>query len=287
MTTRIAMAALTVLLAARSAHADECPQQVPDDTTQRRELAKTWFSRGQSATQQGNDIAALKAYQCSMKFVPHGFTAYNIAQIAERIGDLELAIANYSQYLLLIPDAKDSQQVQQRIDALKQRLTRVEQREKQEAVLANADTGGGPSPEAGQPSAKPLPSTAAPAPRPRARPAEALAAQRPHRPPYRTAGWITLAGSGVVLAVGLVANVLARGQMDTARSKWATGDQAGAQSAHSEAETLAYTSYAAFGVGAIGAVVGAVLTFYPDRSEQLAVRPLPDGGLALGWSGRF
>ena len=32
-------------------------------------------------------VNALKAYQCSLKVVPHAFTAYNLARLAEKTGE--------------------------------------------------------------------------------------------------------------------------------------------------------------------------------------------------------
>ena len=127
---RFALVAITVFLTASSVRAEECPSDIPDDSGVRRVQAKKWFSKGQTTSDEGDDIAALKAYQCSLRYVSHGFTAYNIAQIAERIGDLEVAIASYSQYLLLVPEAKDQQEVNDRVVALKERLARAKQKEK-------------------------------------------------------------------------------------------------------------------------------------------------------------
>ena len=137
---RFALVAITVFLTASSVRAQECPSDIPDDSGVRRVQAKKWFSKGQTASEGGDDIAALKAYQCSLRYVSHGFTAYNIAQIAERIGDLEVAIASYSQYLLLVPEAKDAQEVNDKVIALKERLARAKQKEKE--ILAATPVAG-------------------------------------------------------------------------------------------------------------------------------------------------
>ena len=92
---RFAATVLAVLLFAGPVLAEECPEFVPEDSVQRRQLAKKWFTRGEEGIKINDDLGALKAYQCSLKFVPHGFTAFNIAQVAERVGDLELAVASY------------------------------------------------------------------------------------------------------------------------------------------------------------------------------------------------
>ena len=85
MTMRFAATALAVFLLAGPVLAEECPDIVPEDSVQRRQQAKKWFSKGEDSTKEGDDLSALKAYQFSLKFVPHGFTAYNIAQVAERV----------------------------------------------------------------------------------------------------------------------------------------------------------------------------------------------------------
>jgi hypothetical protein len=84
-------------------------------------------------------------------------------------------------------------------------------------------------------------------------------------------------------------NVLARGKMDTCNSKYNAipQDLSGAQSACSDAKPLAYTSYALFGLGAAAVAVGTVLVLRPTESSEVAVKPLPEGGLALGWGGRY
>jgi|SRR5450759_334780 tetratricopeptide (TPR) repeat protein len=121
---RIALS-LAVFLAAGTVRAEECPQEAPDDSGLRRMLAKKWFSKGETEARAGNDVQALKAYQCSIMFVPHGFTAFNVAQIAEKIGDVEVAIESYRQYLLLVPEAKDAPEVSERIETLKERLAKA------------------------------------------------------------------------------------------------------------------------------------------------------------------
>ncbi|HEY5282025.1 MAG TPA: hypothetical protein VIM14_04480, partial [Polyangia bacterium] len=96
-------------------------------------------------------------------------------------------------------------------------------------------------------------------------------------------------GAGVLLVGGVVMNVLARSKMDTCNSKYSAipQDLSGAQSACSDAKPLAYTSYALFGLGAAAVAVGTVLVLRPTESSEVAVKPLPEGGLALGWGGRY
>lgn len=284
MMTRIATTVLTVILAAGTVRAEDCPTEVPEDTAKRRALAKQWFSTGESATKDNNDVDALKAYQCSLKFVQHGFTAYNIAQVAERVGDLELAIASYNQYLLLVPDATDARDVSERIEVLKDRLAQARQREREMAAArARAKAAVEPPPAS---------ATATRTGRPgkgtrRADSEQDVEAESSSSSKYKTIGWITLGSGGAVVVAGIITNVLARSKMSTCRSKYNSNDQSGAESACSDAKPLAYVSYGAFGLGTAAIAAGAFLVFYPIGSGDVALNTLPEGGLTLRYGGRF
>jgi hypothetical protein len=159
MTMRFAATALVLSLSAGPVLAEECPEFVPEDSVQRRVQAKKWFTKGEDSTKVNDDVSALKAYQCSLKFVPHGFTAFNIAQIAERVGDLELAVASYKKYLLLAPDAKDVDEINQKVDLLNQRLAKVKQQEKaakapQAHCAASGPAAAGDDPRRGGPASR-------------------------------------------------------------------------------------------------------------------------------------
>ena len=108
------MCGLTVL-AASAVRAAECPASSPDRTEERRALAKEWFARAEAAENAGNDVEAVRDYACSMKMVAHAFTAFNLGRVAERSGDLELALRSYKAYLTLKADAPDQDEVQTKI----------------------------------------------------------------------------------------------------------------------------------------------------------------------------
>jgi hypothetical protein len=289
MTIRFALAAVTVLLTAGSVRAEECPDDIPEDSGVRRVQAKKWFAKGQTASSEGDDVTALKAYQCSLRFVPHGFTAYNIAQIAERIGDLEVAIASYSQYLLLVPEAKDAQEVNEKLESLKDRLAKVRQKEKEMTALA--PVGGTEPPPAegsqGQDSTTTAPAGGAAVEAQDTKPVESVVEENPSGTNYRKVAWIVYGGAGVVLVAGVITNILARNKMDTCRSKWKAHEQSAADAACSDAKPLAYMSYGFLGLGAAAAAVGTVLVLRPTESSEVAMNILPEGGLALGWAGKF
>jgi hypothetical protein len=273
-----------VLLAAGSVRAEECPLEAPDDSAVKRKEAKRWFAKGEVAARGGDDVAALKAYQCSLMFVPHGFTAYNIAQIAEKTGDLELSISSYGQYLLLVPDAKDAVEVNERVDQLRERVAKV-----REAERAQARNKADPSIESllDKPREPPKPKVVVPQPRPE------VSEQSNDASIWssKTTAWIVTGSGGVLLLGGVLSNILARGQMETCNSEYTkNGNQvtSAAESACSNAKPLAYLSYGLIGVGTAAAVTGAVLLITrPSEDSGVSFTMLPEGGLTLRWSGRY
>ena len=264
-------------------YAAECPASSPDRTEERRALAKEWFARAEAAENEGNDIEAVKAYTCSMRMVAHAFTAYNLARVAERSGDLELALKSYRAYLTLKADAPDKEEVQGRIKDLQARINEVKE-----------GLGAG------------LPSSSQTEPSPPEQKSEPIEPPPMPRPPIRVEAetsepsssshileWV-VGGAGVAtLTVGIITNILARGNMDTCNSKADEGKLAQAKSACDSAKTQAYTSYAMFGItGAIAAVESFLLYRLwakdrdnsSDTSLSLGIAP---NGLILGARGRF
>lgn len=272
--------ALVVVCAAGIARAQDCPTDVPADPGQRRHMAKKWFSKGASEAKAGNDIAAMKAYQCSLTFVPHAFTAYNVGQLAEKIGDLDAAITSYDQYLTLAPDAKDAKEIGDRVAVLKDRLAKVRMGDKSteppldKLIEKTRDESFPEPPVTGKPTLTEVPGAE-------------LARSRQREAAYRTAAWITAGAGGFLLVGGVVSNVLARGQMDRCNSEYRDGHQSEAESACSNAKPLAYLSYGLLGVGAAAVATGAVLMFVHPGADNVALNVLPEGGLSLRWSGRY
>lgn len=271
---------LVMLCAAGTARAQDCPTDLPEDAGQRRQLAKKWFSKGEAAAKAGDDLGAMKAYQCSLTVVPHAFTAYNVGQMAEKIGDLDGAINSYNQYLTLAPDAKDAKEVSDRVEVLKQRLAKVK----------GGDNAGPPLEKLIEKTKEDAFLEPPPSDKPNLNvvPGAELSERRRREAVYRTAAWVAAVGGGALLIGGVVSNVLARSQMKTCNSEYAQGNQSAAESACSNAKPLAYLSYGLIGVGAAAVVTGTVLMFvHPGASDNVAVNVLPEGGLALHWSGRY
>src|SRR5512138_441538 len=113
---RFAVASFAILfLAPAVARAAECPESSPEEAQERRKLAKEWFSTAETAENSGDDAEATRAYACSYKMVAHPYTAFNLARVAERSGDSDLALKMYKAYLALKPDAKDREEVKVKI----------------------------------------------------------------------------------------------------------------------------------------------------------------------------
>src|SRR5450759_587307 len=120
---RLATLSFAILLfGPGAARAADCPEASPEDAQERRKLAKEWFSTAEAAENGGNDVEATRSYACSYKMVAHPFTAFNLARVADRSGDGELALKMYKAYLALKPDAKDKDEVKGKIKALEDKM---------------------------------------------------------------------------------------------------------------------------------------------------------------------
>jgi hypothetical protein len=121
-------------------------------------------------------------------------------------------------------------------------------------------------------------------------PAEGVSERQSGGPDYRTWAWVSYGGAAALLVGGLVTNLLARSQMDTCRQRYKPEDPSSRSSAESACDAgsaLAYTSYVLFGVGGAAAALGTFFILRPTESSEVAMTPLPEGGLALRWGGRF
>jgi hypothetical protein len=262
------------LAGAAAARAAECPAHSPERTEERRSLAKEWFARAEQAENQGNDLDAVRAYACSMKMVAHAYTAYNLARVAERSGDLELALRSYRAYLTLKADARDKEEVQGRIKGLEDKIAAVKEGAAAEAAAAAAAVEN-PAKETPPPAAEPAP---APAP---AEPSPPTVTERPDEPPSSNphiTEWV-IAGVGVAaLAAGIFFNVKARGKMDDCNSLANQGKLASANSACDSARPYAYTSYAMFGAAGLAALIDGVLLIRGPSSDVVST------AMSLGWA---
>ena len=279
------------LLGAATAHAAECPASSPDRTDERRTLAKEWFARAEAAENSGNDVEAVRAYACSMRMVAHAFTAYNLGRVAERSGDLELALKSYRAYLTLKADAPDKEEVQTKIKDLQSKINEV----KEGIGLTPTPAEGG---EGGTTPEEPV--TPPPPKEKKVKPAPIEPPPYVEQPGRRGSSnhlleWV-VGGAGVAaLTTGIITNIVARNYMNSCRDKAQKPDQVPqALNDCNSAPPYAYTSYAMFGLaGAAAAVEGYLLyRLYstgesPSSSGTDVGMGLLPGGLSLTASGRF
>ena len=276
--TAVALAlVLAVSGSASSAYAEECPDNVPAASRERRALAKEFFSRAEAADSGGDPIGAVRAYQCSLKMVPHAFTAFNLGRLAERTGDLELAVEAFGAYVKLAPESPDRTEIEGKIVALGERIQTL--RKEHEAASAPVATPVVPRPApASEPpiDLKPAPSS------------EPALVERAPAPSsggaMKVVPWV-VAGAGVAaLATGIVLNVSARGKMSDCRSLAAAGKLDDSNSACDAAKPRAYTSYALFGVAAAAAIADGILLLMSDdkKSSSVSAAPLGDGAMVTG-----
>src|SRR5262245_57259798 len=204
------------LLGPGRAHAqgDTCPEKPAEEPLARRNDAKRFFDLAQASQAAGNNNEALKQYVCSFKMVRHPFTAYNLAKLAQKTGDLELALSSYKAYLELAPDADDRPQVKREIETLQERIDQLNRDQNIQLVekgnVVGDKTDGAVTPVG--------PVTNPPAVVERSTPADEGSSKR-------LAGWITLGGAGVALGAGVVLNLLARAKMDDCNTFAMNGDK--------------------------------------------------------------
>jgi tetratricopeptide (TPR) repeat protein len=273
-------ACLLILLgpAATGAQTETCPSEVPAASPERRARAKEWFGRAERAETAGDPITALKAYQCSLRMVPHAFTAFNLARLAERTGDLELAVESYEAYLKLAPEAPDRSVVGGKIKTLSDRI--AELRRAQTPAFPPNPT---PPPDSGPPLGQtglppdPVPEMMPPPPGPvdsESPPGLVKERQPPHPVVY------VLGGVAVgALAGGVMLNLGARSKMDECRRLARQLETEAAMAACDAARPRAYASYALLGLAGAAAVADAVLLLMSTRPSEsrISLLPLPDG----------
>lgn len=248
-----------------------CPDTPPDDPIARRAAARTWFSRAEAAENAGKDAAAIYAYVCSMKIIPHASTAYNLARAAEKGGDLGLAVSSYRRYLALEPDARDKAEVLAQVQSLEARLAAAGREPLVPSASGAAGAAIAPSPVQPPPASAIATGDAPPAP---------AAPDRPSDSPSRMGvlEW-TIAGAGVAaLAGGVMLNLLARSEMNECRNLARSGDLVTARQRCDAAKPAAYASYALFGTALAAAAVDVLLLWRKPRAlESVSISLLPGG----------
>jgi tetratricopeptide (TPR) repeat protein len=253
---------------ASTARAEVCPADPPTDAAERRALAKDWFARAELAEHNKDDVAAEHAYQCSMSLIPHAFTAYNLARVAEQAGDLQQALDAYQSYLTLKPNAEDGPEVSAHIQLLQERLAAVQERPR---VVEEKP------PVATTLPAVPLEITAPEESAPRL--------HEESRLKLRTTDWVVMGSAAAALVTGSALNLMARSKMSECRDLADQDRSSEALKACQGARPFAYTSYALLGAAG-AAVILDLTTVLVWRKERLSVMPV-SGGAKLSLRGRF
>src|SRR6266851_4596252 len=99
------------------ARAETCPDVPDDEVALRRSMAKEWFAKAEEAEAGGDRQGAIRRYACSLNLAPHPSTAYNLGTVAEKSGDLSMAVDGFRTYLKLAPEATDRPAIEARIVA--------------------------------------------------------------------------------------------------------------------------------------------------------------------------
>jgi len=260
------------------ARAETCPELPDSEVALRRSMAKEWFAKAEEAEAAADRASAIRRYACSLALAPHPSTAYNLGTVAEKSGDLSLALDGFRTYLKLAPEATDRPSVEARIIALDARIADLRQRiGPKTGAEAPARTG----PEVPSAGAAATPGPTPPSPVGTATPSGS-----------HLAAWITGAGALVALGGGVALNFMARSKMTTCFNQYDAGT-AGALLRCDEAKPLAYGSYALFGIGGAAAIVSAALLLWTPGATTTETPPmafapaLVPGGAAFVASGHF
>src|SRR5579863_5092633 len=180
-----------------AARADTCPEVPDDEVAVRRSMAKEWFAKAEEAEAAGDRQAAIRRYACSLGLAPHPSTAYNLGTVAEKSGDLSMALDGFRTYLKLAPDASDRPAIEARIAALDAKVAELR---KEIAPKSAVEAAPGPGPMAAAGVAL------VPVPAPGAAPQGIVAAgASPSAPVHgrRIAAYVTGASAFAVLGTGL------------------------------------------------------------------------------------
>ncbi len=216
---------LTVL-GASAVRAAECPTSSPDRTEERRALAKEWFARAEAAENAGNDVEAVRDYACSMKMVAHAFTAFNLGRVAERSGDLELALKSYKAYLTLKADAPDRDEVQTKIERTgseDQGSQREHRRRQSQRPAARTPPPAEEKPEA---PVTPPPEEKPEKPSPIEPPPQVAETGGASHGSSHVLDWVLGGAAVAVFAAAWIPNVMARNDMNTCNSRRRQGSPA-------------------------------------------------------------
>jgi hypothetical protein len=261
------------------ARAETCPEVPDDEVALRRSMAKEWFAKAEEAEAAGDKQGAIRRYACSLGLAPHPSTAYNLGTVAEKSGDLAMAVDGFRSYLKLAPEATDRPTIEARIVALEAKISDL-----RKEIAPKTD-----APSATTPVATTAPGVGArpPGTAPAASPARDMDGHG-----RRVAAWSAGGVAIAALGAGVAFNLEARSKMNSCASQWNATKMGSALDLCDQAKPFAYGSYALFGVAGAAAAVSALLFLWqPDAAtteQPPEVGLLPTvGGATLVASGRF
>jgi hypothetical protein len=113
-----AMVGGAILFLSAQAFAQTCPIAASDEEA--RTLARENFSAAQEAYEMGRPLRALVHYQCSYRLVPHQATLYNLAVLAQGIGENQVAIDSCREFLQRFPAADEAGDIAERLATLEE-----------------------------------------------------------------------------------------------------------------------------------------------------------------------
>ncbi len=265
-----------------AARAETCPDVPDDEVALRRSIAKEWFAKAEEAEAGGDKQSAVRRYACSLHLAPHPSTAYNLGTVAEKSGDLSMAIDGFRTYLKLAPEATDRPAIEARISTLEEKIIELRKQIAPKPAEPN-ETGTSTGPAVA--GAQPPPAATATVP--------GAAIDDGHG--RRVAAWVALGGAAVTLATGVAFNIEARSKMKDCYALY-TARKVGALDRCDEAKPFAYGSYALLGAAGALVATGAILMLWPSDAgagapdetagTEIGFVPL-SGGAALTASGRF
>jgi tetratricopeptide (TPR) repeat protein len=256
-----------------AARAETCPEVPDEEVALRRSMAKEWFAKAEESEAAGDRQAAVRRYACSLSLAPHPSTAYNLGTVAEKSGDLSMAVDGFRTYLKLAPEATDRPAIEARIITLEAKVSEARK-------------------IAPKPPAPETPPALAAAPPPAVVVVQAPPSDDGGAHTRRVLAWTSAGAALAALGGGVVFNVIARGKMSDCFRDYGTRP-AQALDLCDDAKPLAYGSYALFGAaGALG-VTSAILFLTsggrsPEGTSNVALAPSVNvGGASLIATGRF
>jgi tetratricopeptide (TPR) repeat protein len=253
--------------------------------------AKQHFSAGEARFKAGDYRAAIAEFGAADQLVPSPILSYNIGLCHERLGEDDLAVQRYRDYLVRRPDAANRAQVEDRIAQAEQRL--AAKKPAAPAPVAPPATAEGPAapkpappapPQAEGPAA-PGPPTEGPAapsvatPPPAGNVDEDLARRLPRRPGTAAPAPAPAPGAGNGLGALAQASPPTRGDAEMAPPLSSEPSAPAEADKHSKAKPL-YKEWWFWAVVGVSAIIVIDMASGSD-SSNMAKQEAPGGAVLL------